>query len=422
MGIVQGKDTKSTNMGSNLLGLYYYLLENSKVNDLNSSVLGYTSVIENICYNPFLEGSDLSLNEIDFDTDFFIGATLTNTPKVYRINSFPTIEKVLGEFDILNNYKSYTTDYESKLLLYPFRYFMLTDYINPPLLIKPQLWNTSTTWQFKVRICLSQSSKYCLYPFNYKLDFYGNLEGIINNNPLLFPVSSNQYSAWLTSQGATFSASNSLALMENDQSTRQAMQNNALQGEQNLVNGIVGMGVGLGSAITNPQNAIGGIMGAVNSGIDTYYGQKQNSLNSTHIMQNSYLKEYQVNTLALARKTDLMNTPRAIKSIGNDGIFSMGNGRKRVDLIEYTITPQRKMRIMEYFNRYGYKVNDYVVPNFKSRKYWNFIKTIDCDIDSAQIPHNDILEIQNIFNSGVTFWHIDNGAEVKNYYMENSEV
>ena len=136
--------------------------------------------------------------------------------------------------------------------------------------------------------------------------------------------------------------------------------------------------------------------------------------------QSHRLKEQQIEQLALARQKDYLNTPRAIKSVGNDGIFAMENASYRVDLIEYGMKDNRLVRIYSYFDRYGYRVNKYTQPNFTSKKYWNYIKTVNCDIDSSQIPHGDLQAIQNIFNSGITFWHIDNGAEVKDYTKKNT--
>ena len=52
----------------------------------------------------------------------------------------------------------------------------------------------------------------------------------------------------------------------------------------------------------------------------------------------------------------------------------------------------------------GYKINSVKIPNINGRPNWNYVKTIDANI-TANIPQNDLIEIKEIFNNGVTFWH-----------------
>ena len=57
-----------------------------------------------------------------------------------------------------------------------------------------------------------------------------------------------------------------------------------------------------------------------------------------------------------------------------------------------------------------------------SRKYYNFVKTNSCNIASAKVPLIHMNELKEIFNRGVTIWHVDNGAEVGNYNVDNIEI
>ena len=422
-------DFIKTNIGKQLTGLYYYILDMAHLTDNNSRVYGFAPTIQNISFNPFIEFDDVDEVECVFDRVYFgmTNPSGVDTPMVYRIRTFSVKDKIIGEFNIDEYYNTYGKDssgnlFESKILMYPYRYFVLTDYINPPLVIQPQLMHRTSEgkWRFMVKIGLSQTSKYNLYAYRYKGDNMGNLEGIINNNPLLYPVSSNQYSSWFMSNGNSFVASNNLALMENDLSLRQGSEQIALDRKQNNFNAISGVGGAVASALTG--NIGGAIGGAISTGFNYGMGIQQNNLNQSHLQQNTKLKEYSIETMALARVKDYLNTPRAIKTVGNDGVFAMSNAHYKVDLLEYGMTNSRYLRIYAYFERYGYKVNKYMKPNFRSRKYYNFVKTVNCNIDSARIPHNDLIAIQEIFNSGITFWHIDNGATVKNYDVTNIEV
>lgn len=75
--------------------------------------------------------------------------------------------------------------------------------------------------------------------------------------------------------------------------------------------------------------------------------------------------------------------------------------------------------IDDYFSMFGYKVNTLKIPNTTGRTNWNFVKTIDCNI-VADIPQNDLQEIKNMFNKGVTLWH--NTSTFLDYSQSNSIV
>ena len=68
---------------------------------------------------------------------------------------------------------------------------------------------------------------------------------------------------------------------------------------------------------------------------------------------------------------------------------------------------------------FGYKVNVLKTPQFTSRRYWNFIKTIDCNVD-GDIPQEDLNVIRNCFNTGITFWH--DPSNMYNYNLDNTIV
>lgn len=63
--------------------------------------------------------------------------------------------------------------------------------------------------------------------------------------------------------------------------------------------------------------------------------------------------------------------------------------------------------IDDFFSMFGYKVSRLKIPNITGRRNWNYVKTIGCYIE-ADIPQNDLQEIKNMFDTGVTFWHNTN--------------
>lgn len=70
----------------------------------------------------------------------------------------------------------------------------------------------------------------------------------------------------------------------------------------------------------------------------------------------------------------------------------------------YTIKKQFAERIDKFFDMYGYLTNTVKIPNTNNRPNWNYIKTIGTNI-VGDIPQNDIQQLKNIFENGVTLWH-----------------
>ena len=58
----------------------------------------------------------------------------------------------------------------------------------------------------------------------------------------------------------------------------------------------------------------------------------------------------------------------------------------------------------EFFDKYGYNVSVVKVPQYNSRPSWNYIETKEINI-SGDIPQDDMQELKDIFNHGVTVWH-----------------
>ena len=75
--------------------------------------------------------------------------------------------------------------------------------------------------------------------------------------------------------------------------------------------------------------------------------------------------------------------------------------------------------IDNYFSMFGYKINRVKSPNITGRNNWNYVKTTNANF-TGNIPQSDILQINNMFNNGVTFWH--NPNNMYNYSSNNSIV
>lgn len=429
MSIQAGNDQESSIMENIPVGLYYYCIPLNKVS--TATYLGYVDSIQSLTYNPFVEVDDMStIIECSFDVDRY-GTPKTGIPKCYRMLFVDTIDKLLKEINVFPTNDPSMATFEPKLFCFPFRYFMITDYINNPLIVKPELCDNH---KLKLRVKatnVATESKYNLYVEGYKGDSNGNLNGMINNNPLMLPVLSSAYSQFLATSSASFNQGNINAMMENDLTLKQGLASNKLNYEQNTIGNILG---GAGSAIGAVAslftgNALGvanGAMGIVQSGINQHFNSLSNNLANSQLKQRNKLSNFEVSSMANAKTTDLMNTPNSIKTSGNDTLFNLVNSNRKVDIIEFGLDFRYKHRIHDYFVKYGYKVNKWENINVNSRKYFNFIKTNTCNIVGNEIPHEYLEEIKDIFNRGLTIWHVDNGATVGDYSVTqiqgNTEV
>ena len=134
------RDERDTSTISSLpLGFYYYLIPKLHIND--ATYLGFVDTIQSLTFNPFIDETDIRiLIDCPFNTDKY-GIPNTGIPRCYRIESFDKIEKEIGIIELFETKQKYESEQlplDPKLQMYPFTYNIITDYINPPILIKPQ--------------------------------------------------------------------------------------------------------------------------------------------------------------------------------------------------------------------------------------------------------------------------------------------
>ena len=147
----------------------------------------------------------------------------------------------------------------------------------------------------------------------------------------------------------------------------------------NIASSLATMGLGIGSAIaTGGASAMAGA-GSVVGGLS--------SIGST-----------------LAEMHKAQTIPPQAHGNTNTGDMLYSLKRNSISCYFMSIRPEMASVIDSFFDMFGYKVNQVKVPNITGRYNWNYVKTIDCYIE-ADIPQEDLQEIKNMFNSGITIWH-----------------
>lgn len=322
--------------------------------------------------------------------------------------------------DIMPNYS------ESKLLMYPYTVIELTDMKGNTVTLKPQNFD-SKSLVFQTRGSISTQPKTAIYPVNYLgntsggvVDFTG---GIIDNTICDVPIVDDYTASYMQANRNSIATTNKYAL---DNANRGIIQNNAVNNLQNVMmdkqqqymESDTGWGFAknlfnmkIGSAIETGYN--------LKKEYDLSQGQRL-AMNQNNDIANHNLRVNAMQAIGMtqAKLNDINNIPPTVSNLGNNTMFDTGWKNMHYYVMIKTVRDEYAEQLTNYFKMFGYKVNKLEVPNTKSRKYYNYIKTVDANI-IGNIPSNDLNTIKGIFDKGVTIWHTEN---VGNYSVNNVEV
>lgn len=373
----------------------------------SSDILGNCPSILSVQYVPFLVADDMNLNEIPYDVNRFgkVDATrpgLMSTPKVYRIRTLENRVKELAEVDCYKvqrepGKKSWKN--ESRLYNFPYSFAMINDGLNPPINLYyhlAYLFVKGNRIKIKVKMTLSDRCSYGIYVEGYKGDTNGYMESMVSTDAHELPCSSSAYSQW-------FATSKNQTKHDVQQASKQAF----LSVKQARFDGVASAVGGL-----NIMNPIGSILNTATSLEGIKFKEQQAQLSKADVIGS-----------AMAKNKDLQSTPNTMLSMGSDVVYGLDNSAKTLNLVRYGITPEYREKLANYFAMFGYKQNKTMVPNFRNRYYYNYIKTVGVNIGSKGVPRNHLEKIKGIFDKGVTVWHIDrDGVVVGDYSNDNFEV
>ena len=121
---------------------------------------------------------------------------------------------------------------------------------------------------------------------------------------------------------------------------------------------------------------------------------------------------------------DLKDTPDSLKQAGNNAEFDIADNNIGVIGLSLTIKPEFLEKLYNYLYHYGYKCNNFKVPNTRSRYYFNYIKTIGATLNT-NIDSEWAEKIKQVYDNGVTIWHYRDANTFKginNYDYENVQV
>ena len=264
----------------------------------------------------------------------------------------------------------------NKLLSYPYRYLMVSNNNGGSAIYEYEQFYTVNSNEKRVIIdpkfviegCLTPGCSIRMIPENYKGVDKNDEEGInLGKYPALNWVS-DYYTNWMTQNCVNVGVS--------------------------VLSDIVQTGIGVAGAVLAP--ATGG-MSAVMGASALAGGVSGIS-----------------NTLGEIYKAS--KTPPQSHGNVNCGDVITASNQNDFHFYNMTIKRQYAEIIDKFFDMFGYKVNVVKVPNISGRPSWNYVKTIDCNLD-GKAPQEDLTKIRQMFDNGVTFWK--NGAIVEDYSQPN---
>lgn len=267
-----------------------------------------------------------------------------------------------------NNLKS--MDYEPKLKIYPYSYIQLSDNQAQPLIVKNEDIDANKDVKYIQAVATQYKAK--LYVENYNGD-QGKHYNSVNSTVNELALTNNAYIQYMAQNKASATAGVAV----------------------NIASGAITAGLGIA---TGGLGLVAGAGMAVN--------QLQQIANQVIKMQ------------------DLKNTPDSIRQLGNNADFDIVDKNIGVNIYYITIKEEYLTRLYNYLYHYGYKCNNFKVPNTRSRYYFNYIKTIGATLNT-NIDSEWAEKIKQVYDNGVTIWHYRDANTFKgvnNYDYENVQV
>ena len=272
------------------------------------------------------------------------------------------------------------TPKNKKLLTFPYTYLGFTPSNGTPKVFKYEDF-TSGTPSFSIRSEINPNPNVYFIPKNYKGKSGVNVSesSVVTGYPSV-SYHTDYFNSWLAQNSKLID----LSLDKNEFNYEIAGIQNKMDLAKNVVSAV-------GSGVTgNIGGAIGGVLGAGGYAIS----QGVNEYNHDYTIKQTLAQKEKQSLLPNSASQGSTNTTLLGYELFNDDIFC-----------RYSIRAEFAKKIDDYFSMYGYEVDELKLPNIDNRSNWNYVKTQGANITGSNIPADDLENIKNMFNNGITFWH-----------------
>lgn len=231
----------------------------------------------------------------------------------------------------------------NKLFTYPFSYLYVTNNTGIDVTFRYEDFANATP-KFQMIGALGQGCSTKLLPYDYKGDSTAVYEyGVTGAKYPVCAWASDYYTNWVTQNAVNLNVSVASSILSAG------------------INASYGNYVGAGTSLLT---GIGGVMGQIHAA-KSQPDQAHGNANTSDLLPST---------------------------------------SKYFSVLKMSVRAEVARSIDNFFDMFGYKVNRVKVPNITGRRNWNYVKTIGCYIE-ADIPQEDLAEIKNMFDKGITLWH-----------------
>lgn len=351
--LLNNNETAHNSYNGVVSGLTYIILETET--DVNRLIFRYNQASKiDAVYSLFMipKGYVSDISWLTDSTGTFNFQYVGNQDTPFNLGNVEILKPTMIG-DINNGY----TPKNNKLLTFPFVYLEATNNVGANIVYNYELFtdssgNYTNQINFKAYGSISPGCNIKVVPQNYKFVPNDNLNEGFNGAKL--PVGgwiNDVFTNWLTQNGvniALSSASNILQLASGVQLSKGT--SSSVQGASQITSSSLGL----------------------------------------------------ADTIASVYEHSLIPNQAEGNTNSSDIIFAMK--KSSPSFYKKTIRTEYAEIIDNYFSAYGYKVNALKRPNIAGRRNWNYVRTINLNIE-GDIPQSAIEELKNIFNNGVTIWH-----------------
>lgn len=327
-----------------------------------------------------------------------IGGNYTEVTYQYDSGSVPfkvkfltsTASEVLLETYLLKDNKNLANSYvphNKKLLCYPYRYLLASNGTGQDVVYKWEEFTHSQTDHitFKSYGDLTPNASIKCIPWNYK--------GLENNYSEAINFSKYPTCSWIYDAYTNWQTQNNV--------------NNAFRTIGGLINiGTSAMALKSGaSALNNIQN-----MESV-----AEYNEATSNVSSGGAGIGSGL--HSIVGVAMEQYQHTFDPNQSRGNI-NCGDINFTMTKNNITFYKMSIKEEYARVLDGIFNRFGYTVNRFKLPNTIGRKYWNYVEVTNGEKTvNGNIPNIYIDQINQAFINGVTIWH--NHSNIGNFELVN---
>lgn len=251
---------------------------------------------------------------------------------------------------------------------------------------------TNGTPIFKMISEISQNPTICFIPQNYRGASGDSLSDLVTlqGYPTL---------GWITDFFNIWLAQNSETIKLQMQQEKFNYNLEGMKAIGGLVENVAT--AGLAGYNMDASGALGSLKGTANSALDIVKLDKDHEFYVKNVMAQIEKQEMLPNNAQMGSS----NATLLGYDLMDNNIFT-----------RYSIKREFAERIDQFFDMYGYTINELKNININSRPNWNYIKTQGANI-LGDIPQYDLQTIREMFDNGITFWH--NPATFLDYSQNN---